>query len=57
MTTNKPKDDNLGCWNAYVESGETSEIRKERLASAPSHLQDHIKRHAQLVYKLKRLNR
>lgn len=49
----KPDDNNLGRWNAYVEKGKTSEIRKARLVETPEHLRADVKRHAQTVYALK----
>ena len=51
--TRKPEDENLGRWNAYVESGKDKEERNRRLQEAPEKHRDNIIKHVTLVFKLR----
>jgi hypothetical protein len=45
-------DDCPGIWNAYVEFGETKEIRQERLAQVPPSIRDRVRAHVKTFFAL-----
>jgi len=50
----RPENESMGEWNAYVAAGETSEIRKERLADTPRHIRGAVKNHAVTVFRMRK---
>lgn len=43
----------LGAWNAYVETGETLEIRRARLAEVPADWREAVRSHLAMVFALR----
>lgn len=52
-----PTDRCLGQWNAWVESGDTLQERRARLAQVPEDMREQVKSHLTLCWHLKNAQR
>lgn len=47
----------LGEWNAYVESGQTREERRRRLAECPERWREQVRKHVEICFSVRRYYR